>query len=61
MQTKTDTYANSVDPDERARYEPSQQDPHCLPFHFGFLTGDDIKSFYFVFLVCFFLFQRKKA
>ena len=32
LQTKTDTFANSVDPDEMAHNEPSQQDLHCLPF-----------------------------
>ena len=26
------TYANSVDPEERAHNEQSHQDPHCLPF-----------------------------
>ena len=36
-QTKTFTFANSVDPDETARNEPSHQDLHCLPFGFGFL------------------------
>ena len=30
------TYANSVDPDETARYEPSHQDLHYLPFCFRF-------------------------
>ena len=30
-QTKTDTCANSIDPDETARNEPSHQDLHCLP------------------------------
>ena len=29
-----DTYANSVDPDETARNEPSHQDIYCLPFCF---------------------------
>ena len=32
MQTKTDTCANSVDPDKTAHNEPSHQDLHCLPF-----------------------------
>ena len=32
MSTNTCTYANSVDPDETARYEPSHQDLHCMPF-----------------------------
>ena len=31
-QTKTYIYANSVDPDETARREPSHQDLYCLPF-----------------------------
>ena len=33
-QTKTDTCANSVDPDEMARNEPSHLDVHCLTFCF---------------------------
>ena len=33
-QTKTDTCANSVDPDEMACNKPSHQDLHCLPFCF---------------------------
>ena len=32
LQTKKDTCANSVDPDE-----PSHQDLHCLPFCFVFI------------------------
>ena len=31
LQTKTDNFANSVDPDETAHNEPSHQDLHCLP------------------------------
>ena len=31
LQTKTDTFANNVDSDETARYEPPH---HCLPFGF---------------------------
>ena len=31
---QTYTCAHSVDPDERARNEPSHQDLHCLPFYF---------------------------
>ena len=31
-------FANSVDPDETVRYEPSHQDLHCLPFCFCFKT-----------------------
>ena len=34
LQTNTSTFANSVDPDEMAHYEPSHQDLHCLPFCF---------------------------
>ena len=30
LKTKTDTFTNSVNPDETARYEPSHQDVHCL-------------------------------
>ena len=29
LATKTDTYANSVDPDETAHNEPSHLDLHC--------------------------------
>ena len=29
---QTHICANSVDPDETARHEPSHQDLHCLPF-----------------------------
>ena len=32
LQTKTSILANSVDPDERARNEPSYQDLHWLSF-----------------------------
>ena len=31
LKINTDTFANSVDPDETARNEPSHQDLHCLP------------------------------
>ena len=37
---KTDAFAYSVppvDPDEMAHKEPSHQDLHSLPFHFGFV------------------------
>ena len=34
LQSKTDTLANSADPEETARNEPSLQDLHCLPFCF---------------------------
>ena len=37
-QTKTNLYANSADPDETSRNEPSHQDLHCLPFGSRFLT-----------------------
>ena len=33
LQTNTDTFANSTDPDEMARNKPSHQDLHC---HSGF-------------------------
>ena len=36
LQTKIDTCANSVDPDETAHNEPSHQDLHCLPLSIGF-------------------------
>ena len=39
MQTKSYTTANSVDPDETARDEPSHQDLYCLPFEFGNLNA----------------------
>ena len=39
IQTKTYTIANSVDPDETARDEPSHQDLHCLSFEFGILNA----------------------
>ena len=29
VDTKTDAYANSVDPDEKTRYKLSYQDLHC--------------------------------
>ena len=32
LQAKTSTFANSVDPDEMARNEPSHQDLPCLSF-----------------------------
>ena len=34
LQTKPDTCANSVDPDEMACNKPSHQDLHCLPLRF---------------------------
>ena len=34
FQIKTDTCAKNVDLDETARYEPSHQDLHSLPFFF---------------------------
>ena len=36
LQTQTDTFANSVDPNKTARNEPSHPDLHSLPFYFGF-------------------------
>ena len=36
--TKTDTFENSVDPDETAHNEPSHQDLQCLPFCSWFTT-----------------------
>ena len=35
-QTKTDTSANRVDPDEMTRNKPSYQDLHCLPYCLDF-------------------------
>ena len=32
LQTTTDTFGNSADPDEKALDEPSHQDLHCLLF-----------------------------
>ena len=32
LQTVTDTFANSVDPDETAHNEPSHQHLHCILF-----------------------------
>ena len=32
LQTNTDTFANSADPDETAHNETSHQDLYCLPF-----------------------------
>ena len=37
LQINMDIFANSVDPDERARNEPSHQDLHYLPFYHCFL------------------------
>ena len=34
LQTKTDTFANSADPDETAHTELYHLDLHCLPFCF---------------------------
>ena len=36
LYTDTKTCANSVDPDETIRNEPSHQDLHFLPFDFYF-------------------------
>ena len=44
LQTSTDTFANSADPDETARYEPSHQDLHCLPFYHLVLTVIPIRN-----------------
>ena len=38
MHTFTHSFANTVDPDETARDEPSHKDLHCLPFYYWFLT-----------------------
>ena len=38
LQSKADTYANSVDPDETARHEPSHQSLHCLQFCYWCMT-----------------------
>ena len=38
QKTKTDTFENSVDPDETAHNELSQQDLHYLPFCSSFTT-----------------------
>ena len=37
-ETKADTYANSVDPDDTDLNEPSHLDLHCLPFYFRFFS-----------------------
>ena len=42
LQTSTHTSANSADPDETARNEPSHQDLHCFPFWYWFLTETPI-------------------
>ena len=43
LQTVTNTFANSVGPDEMAHNdEPSHQDLHYLPFNFGFLNDRPI-------------------
>ena len=42
LQTNTDTFANSADPDETVSNEPSHQDLHCLPFCLWFLTKTPI-------------------
>ena len=34
LQTSTDMFANSVDPDEMACYKPSHLALHCLPFSY---------------------------
>ena len=36
LQTKQNTYANSIDPDEMAHNEQSHLDLHCLPFNSDF-------------------------
>ena len=38
LENNTDTVANSADPDETARNEPSHQDLHCLPLCYWCLT-----------------------
>ena len=39
LQTQTDNFANSKDPDETAGNKQSHQDLHCLPFCFCFLLN----------------------
>ena len=39
LQITTDTFANSVDPDETARNELSHQDLHCLLYCFEVFTA----------------------
>ena len=34
LQIKLNNCANSADPDETARDEPSHQDLHCLPYYY---------------------------
>ena len=38
METKSDTYANIIEPDEMGRIEPYHLDLHSLPFFYKFLT-----------------------
>ena len=54
LQIMTDSYANSVDPDETARYEPSHQDLRCLQFCFFFFLFFVRLFFCFVFSFLFF-------
>ena len=42
LQTNTDTFANSADPDEMAYNELSHWDLHCFPFCYLFLTKTPI-------------------
>ena len=42
LQTKSVTFANSVDQDETALIEPSHLDLHCLPFCFGFCADSAV-------------------
>ena len=42
LQTSSDTFANSADPDETARDEPSYQDIHDIPFCLIFFTETPI-------------------
>ena len=43
LQTKT-SFANSVDPDKTAHYEPSHQDLFCVSFRFDFITETLIRD-----------------
>ena len=42
LQTNTDTFANSADPDETAHNEPSHQDLQCLPCSYRYLSQTPI-------------------
>ena len=55
LQTNTEIYANSADPDETACHEPSHQDLHFLPFCYWRAVSSESSLFAILLLIKFWL------